>query len=85
MPLNWPSSRETSVRFNKKLFIFKLIEEREKAQSAELRTLLDSQGNQTTQIAEKVDFYARREKELEARIAQMTIKLATSVDDNAAR
>merc|ERR1711892_1143322 len=58
--------------------------DREKHQCSELRTLLDSQGNQTTQIAEKVEFYARREKELEARISQLDVKLATSVDDNAA-
>ena len=62
-----------------------MSQDREKHQCSELRTLLDSQGNQTTQIAEKVEFYARREKELEARISQLDVKLATSVDDNAAR
>ena len=62
-----------------------MLIDRERVQCSELRTLLDSQGSQTSQIQEKIEFYKRRESELEARITILDAKVAQLNDDNAQR
>ena len=54
-------------------------------QNTELRSLLDSQGTATSQIQEKIEFYKKREAELNSKIKELEHKLAQLNEDHLLR